>query len=170
MNDRVAPATRVEPSRMEAFMDIIDFLAPADAVTDVRAPDKARLLRDLARRAAAALDLPEHTIAEALLKREEVGSTGMGDGIALPHARIAGVKKPFGMLARLRQAIEFDAVDGKPVNLVFLLLVPATAQGEPLIALACAARALRNPEVLARLRAAAGAAELHAAITSVGTR
>jgi nitrogen PTS system EIIA component len=169
VSDRVVAATLAEASRMKAPMDIKDFLAPAEAVIDVRAPDKARLLCDLARHAAAALDLPEDTIAEALRKREEVGSTGMGDGIALPHARIAGVKKPFGMLFRLRQAIDFDAVDGKPVNLVFLLLVPATAQGEPLIALACAARALRNPEILARLRAAASAAELYAAILSAAT-
>ena len=151
-------------------VDIADFLAPACAIADVRAPDKTRLLQDLARRAAAVLELPEETIAEALLKREEVGSTGTGDGVALPHARIAQVKKPFGMLARLRQAIDFEAIDGKPVDLVFMLLTPANPPGEQLNTLACAARALRKPDVLARLRAAASAEELFAAITSAATR
>jgi PTS system nitrogen regulatory IIA component len=106
------------------------------------------------------LDVPEAKIADALFKCEEVGSTGTGDGVALPHARMADVKRPFGMLVRLRQAIDFDAGDGKPVNLVFLLLTPATSPGEQLNALACAARALRKPDVLLRLQTAARAEEL----------
>ncbi len=153
-----------------AKIDIGDFLTSTCAIVDVRAADKTRLLQDLARRAAAILDVPEDKIADALLKREEIGSTGTGDGIALPHARLAELKKPFGMLVRLRHTVDFDAVDGKPVNLVFLLLAPATTPGEQLNALACAARALRNPDVLIRLRAAASAEELYAAVTSVGTR
>jgi PTS system nitrogen regulatory IIA component len=153
-----------------AKIDIGDLLAPDCVIVDVRAPDKTRLLQDLARRAAAILDVPEEKIAEALLRREAVGSTGTGDGVALPHARLAEVKRPFGMLVRLRQAIDFAAVDGKPVNVVFLLLAPATSPGEQLNALACAARALRKPDVLERLQAAASAEELFAAITSGGTR
>ena len=153
-----------------AKMDIGDFLAPDCAIVDLRAPDKPRLLRDLAQRAAAILGLPEQTIADALLKREEIGSTGTGDGVALPHARLAELKKPFGMLVRLRQPVDFDAVDGKPVNLVFLLLAPATSPGDQLNALACAARALRKPDILIRLHTAATAADLFAAITSVATR
>jgi len=145
-------------------MDVKDFLAPADAAIDLRAPDKARLLQELARRAAAALKLPEAPIAQALARREEIGSTGTGDGVALPHARLPDVKKPFGMLFRLRQPIDFDAVDGKRVDVVFLLLLPTTAPGDHLNALACAARALRNPEVVRNLRAANSDAELHAAI------
>jgi len=153
-----------------AKIDIADFLAPDCAIIDVRAPDKTQLLQDLARRAGAVLDVPEEKIAEALLKREAVGSTGTGDGVALPHARLAAVKRPFGMLLRLRQAIDFDAVDGKPVNVVFLLLAPATSPGEQLNALACAARALRKPDVLMRLHTAASAPELFAAIASAGPR
>lgn len=149
-------------------MEIKDFLAPAGATIDVRAPDKTRLLRDLARRASAALGLPADGIAEALLKREEIGSTGMGDGIALPHARLAEIEKPFGLLVSLRQAIDFDAVDGKPVNIVFLVLAPARSQGEHLNALACASRALRNADVLSRMRAAASDAELYTVATSAG--
>jgi PTS system nitrogen regulatory IIA component len=154
---------------MAASMQVKDFLAPADAMVDLRAPDKARLLQELARRAAVVLDLPETAIAEALGKREEIGSTGTGEGVAVPHARLAGVKKPFGMIARLRQAVDFESVDGKPVDLVFLLLTPAGPQSEQLNALACAARALRVADVRRRLRAAASSADLYAAITSTGT-
>ncbi len=153
---------------MAASMHVKDFLAPTDTAVDVRAADKARLLQEIARRAAAALDLPEKTIVQALAKREEIGSTGTGAGIALPHARLADVTKPFGMLVRLRQAVDFDAVDGKPVDVVFLLLAPAGPQSEQLNALACAARALRNADVLRRLRSAANSADLYAAITSGG--
>jgi PTS system nitrogen regulatory IIA component len=163
------PRSRGAPTEaMADSMHVKDFLAPTDAVVDLRAADKARLLQELARRAAAALDLPEKTIAEALAKREEIGSTGTGDGVALPHARLADLKKPFGMLMRLRQAVDFDAVDGKPVDLVFLLLAPAAPQGEQLNALACAARALRTADALRRLRDATNGAQLYAAITSFG--
>ena len=157
-------AAKAIPARIA----IADFLAPGRVAIDVRATDKARLLQDLARRAAVILDARETTIAEALAKRENIGSTGTGDGVALPHARLADVKKPFGMLVRLRQAIEFESVDGKPVDLVFLLLIPAAVHGESLNALACAARALHKPDVLRRLRAATSDAEFYAAITSAG--
>ena len=90
--------------------------------------DKAGVLQELARRAGAALKIPAETISAALLKREQLGSTGMGDGIAIPHARVPGVKSPFGMLARLKQPVDFHAVDGQPVDLVFLLLAPASSQ------------------------------------------
>src|SRR5262245_55753495 len=122
-------------------MEIDDFLRPADVMIDVRAGDKARLLRDLAQRAAAQLGLDPDAVSAALLQREQLGSTGTGGGIALPHARLAGVKKPFALLARLAKAIEFDAIDGRPVDIVCLLLLPTDAQGEQLNALARAARA-----------------------------
>ncbi len=170
MSNAMTPPRPSAAGVTPAKIDIGDLLAPDCTIIDVRVPDKTRLLQDLARRAAAILDVPEEKIAEALLRREAVGSTGTGDGVALPHARLAEVKRPFGMLLRLRQAIDFDAVDGKPVELVFLLLTPATAPGEQLNALACAARALRKPDVLARLRTAASAEELFAAITSIATR
>jgi PTS system nitrogen regulatory IIA component len=142
-------------------MDIKDLLSPNDALVDVRAADKGRLLQELAERAAAALKLPADRIATELRKREELGSTGTGGGVAIPHARMAEVKRPFGTALRLRQPIDFDAIDGKPVDLVFLLLLPAAAAGEQLSALASVARKLRDPVSLRRLRQAADAAELH---------
>ncbi len=105
-------------------MEIKDFLSPVDAMIKVRAPDKTRLLQELAARAAATLNLDANLISIELLKREGLGSTGTGDGVAIPHARIPDLKKPFGTLVRLKHAIDFDSIDGKPVDIVFLLLLP----------------------------------------------
>ena len=104
--------------------------------------------------------LPEHIFAE-LFKREELGSTGVGGGVALPHARFHQISKPFGMFVRLRRPMDFDAVDAKPVDIVFLLLLPEGSDGEQLGALACIARKLRNPEITAALRGARDSAEMY---------
>ena len=133
-------------------MDIKEFLSPADALVDVRVPDKARLLQELAHRAATTLGLPADRISSELLKREKLGSTGIGGGIAIPHARIPGLKKPFGILVRLEQPIDFEAIDGQPVDLLFLLLLPLTSDKEQLSALASVARALRNSDLVRNLR------------------
>lgn len=144
-------------------MEIKDFLSPDDALIKIRAPDKTRLLQDLASRAASALNLDANLVSIEILKREALGSTGTGDGVAIPHARIPELKKPFGTLVRLRHAIDFDAIDGKPVDIIFLLLLPQ-AQGDPLNALASVARKLRDPESVRRLRNAADDTELYQAI------
>ncbi|HEY2754185.1 MAG TPA: PTS sugar transporter subunit IIA [Pseudolabrys sp.] len=142
-------------------MTLSDFLSPSNVLLQKRAADSRQLLHDLSQRAAACLGLDEAAIVAALLKREALGSTGMGNGVAIPHARLAPVKKPFGLLARLDQPIDFDAIDGRPVDLVFVLLLPATGEGEQLGALALVARRLRMPEVLERLRRARNTLELH---------
>ena len=146
-------------------MEIKDFLAPSQVLINRHASDKANLLDHLARRAAAALDLPHAMILSALLKREELGSTGTGNGIAVPHARLLGVSKPFGILARLNKAIDFDAIDGEPVEIVCLLLLP-TNSDEGQHALACAARVLRDAEVLQNLRRAADHTEAYRALVA----
>jgi PTS system nitrogen regulatory IIA component len=145
-------------------MDIKDFLSPDHALIDVRAADKAGLLQDLSSRAALALNLAVDRIAAELLKREELGTTGTGGGIALPHARMPEVTRPFGMLVRLKRPMDFDAIDSKPVDIVFLLLLPAAPEGDQVQALASVARKLRDPNSLQRLRGAADAAELYRAI------
>ena len=147
-------------------MQIADFLSPDDTLCDVRAADKDRLLRELTGRAANALRLDAAALADAIAQRERLGSTGMGDGIAIPHARIAGLSKPFGLLARLRRAIDFAAIDGQPVDIVFLLLLPSAARGEQLTALASVARRLRDAQVTADLRDAADGAALYRAIVA----
>ena len=146
-------------------MKIKELLSPSDVAIDFRAGDKAGLLRQLAARAAAALNLQADAVVSEIEKRDELGSTGLGGGISIPHARFREVKKPFGLLVRLSQPIEFEAIDGKPVDLVFLLLLPAASQLDQLNALAAVARKLRDADVLRKLRAANSGAELYSAVT-----
>ena len=108
-------------------MTIADFLSQSDVIVDVHAVDKAQLLRELSKRAAASTKLDRDTVSTAILKRESLGSTGTGGGIAIPHARFSNLKKPFGILARLNKAVDFEAIDSKPVDIVFLLLLPGAA-------------------------------------------
>src|SRR5713101_453735 len=147
-------------------MDIQDFLSPADAIVDVRAPDKVRLLRELSSRAASALELDADRISGDILKREELGSTGVGGGTAIPHARIQDLERPFGILARLRKAIEFNAIDSQPVDIVFLLLLPTAPESGQLNALASVARKLRNAETVRGLRRAGDNLELYRSIVT----
>jgi PTS system nitrogen regulatory IIA component len=147
-------------------MKISDFLSAADVTTDVAAPDKQKLLEELARRAGLAVDVLPALVLSELLKREELGSTGMGGGAALPHARFHQVDKPFGILVRLRKPIDFDAVDGKPVDTVVLLLLPDAPDGDRLGALACVARKLRDPAVMAALRRARDGTEIYRALSA----
>jgi PTS system nitrogen regulatory IIA component len=147
-------------------LDIKDFLAPADVIVDMRATDKEQLLLDLSRRGVAALGLDVELVTAEILKREELGSTGMGEGIAIPHARIPKLDRPFGILARLKKAIDFAAIDEKPVDLVFLLLLPGATEGDQLNALASVARMLRNPVTSSAIRAARNGAEAYEAIAT----
>jgi PTS system nitrogen regulatory IIA component len=135
-------------------MNIRDFLSANDVTIDVAPLNKQKLLLQLANKAGSRLRLPPDNIFTELSKREELGSTGVGDGVAIPHARFNQIDKPFGMLLRLRQPIEFGALDGKPIDIVFLLLLPESAKGEELSALACVARKLRNPAVTTAIRKA----------------
>jgi PTS system nitrogen regulatory IIA component len=112
------------------------------------------LLHDLAHRAALVLKVDDGIVFSALLKREELGSTGLGNGVAIPHVRLEHVKKPFGILARLKDPIDFDAIDGQPVDLVCLLLLSKENEQAQLSTLAAVARRFRRPEVLQELRRA----------------
>jgi PTS system nitrogen regulatory IIA component len=146
-------------------MEIRDFIAPEGAIHGLGARDKRQTLEELSRRAAAALGLDSAAILAPLLAREELGSTGVGRGIAIPHARIPGLTRPFGLLARLARAIDFAAIDERPVDLVCLLLTPASAAAAHLPALACLSRRLREPGVAERLRSARDQTGLYAIFT-----
>jgi len=147
-------------------MKISDFLSPTEVMADAAAADKQQLLQELSRQAGSILDvLPDHIFSE-LVKREELGSTGMGGGVAIPHARFHQVAKPFGILARLKKPIDFDAVDGNPVDIVFLLLLPEAPEGEQLGALACIARKLRDPPTMEALRSARAGADIYRTLTA----
>ena len=146
-------------------MEIKDVLVPSHVLINRHPSDKAHVLEDLAHRAGAALDLPPEAILGELLQREELGSTGVGNGVALPHVRLPGLTKPFVLLARLNKAINFDAVDGEPVDIVCLLLLPAGSEMAQ-HALACAARVLRDAEVLRHFRQAADHTEAYRALVA----
>src|SRR3974390_1648614 len=124
-------------------MQISDFLSRENVLFNARLGDKNELLEKLALAASTKISVPAGEILAELTNREKLGSTGLGDGIAVPHARLSSIIKPFGVFARLKQPIDFDAIDGKPVDIVFLLLLPPKTQSEPLRALACVARKLR---------------------------
>ena len=145
-------------------MEVADFVTPATVIVGLRAKDKHQLLDEIARRAAATLGLERAAILEPLLAREALGSTGVGRGIAIPHARIAGLPRLLGLLARLERPVDFTAIDDQPVDLVCLLLTPALA-AEHLPALACLSRRLREKAVADRLRAARDGAALYGALT-----
>ena len=145
-------------------MDIKEFLAPSDVFIGIRGSNKTQILEDLCRRAASTLKVDANKITADILKREELGSTGIGGGVAIPHARIADVKKPFGLLARLKSVIEFDAIDSQPVDLVFLLLLPTAPAGEQLNALALVARRLRDADGVRNARRAMDPSGLYAAV------
>jgi nitrogen PTS system EIIA component len=147
-------------------MKIEDFLSPADVIVGQPALEKGQLLKALSQRVAASVRLTPGKITDALLKREKLGSTGVGNGIAIPHARLSDVQRPVGILALLKKPIAFEAVDGGPVDIVFLLLAPPVPAADQLNALACIARTLRDPAVLSDLRLATDSAEAFRAITA----
>ena len=135
-------------------MDFEDICQIVDTVIDLPVHSKRALLHDLAHRATLVLKVDDDTVSSALLKREELGSTGVGNGVAIPHVRLEQVKKPFSIMARLKHPIDFDSIDGQPVELVYLLLLSKEKEQAQLNALAAVARRLRTPELLEQLRRA----------------
>src|SRR3974377_2210330 len=133
-------------------MKISDFLSPKDVLIDIRAANKQQLLEQLCGKAAANVPVTTDDILVHLLKREGLGSTGVGNGVAIPHARFEALAKPVGLLARLRQPIDFDAIDSQPVDLVFVLLLSTKNESEQLGALAAVARKLRSSGDLEKCR------------------
>lgn len=146
-------------------MDLSHILQTSNCRVNQRFADKAACLGELARRAAATLRVPPASVLAALNHREALGSTGLGNGIALPHAKLAGITTPYLAVTRLREAIGFDAVDDRPVDVVCVLLTSPTEPGGQLNVLACIARRLRDPIVLGSIRSAKDAMALHAALT-----
>ncbi|MGH6817160.1 MAG: PTS sugar transporter subunit IIA [Methylovirgula sp.] len=133
-------------------MDIAELLPEDHMVVSLRVGDKAQLLQELARRAAAASNVSQKQILTALEAREKLGSTGLGQGFALPHARIEGLDRFIGLFATLVRPIAYDAVDEKPVDLIFLLLIPAGAGSEPIPIMAAISRRIRDQDFTYRLR------------------
>jgi nitrogen PTS system EIIA component len=147
-------------------MEIREFLDRADVIPQLFSTDKTQALRELSRRASAALDIPQETIIAAISAREKLGSTGLGQGFALPHARIDGLTRFYGLFARLGRPIPFEAADEKPVDLIFFLLIPANSVVNYVTVLASIARRIRDQDIAKRLRLANDPAVLHALLAS----
>jgi nitrogen PTS system EIIA component len=134
-------------------MQLTDLLTPKAVVTSLKATSKKQLLLELSERAAEVSGLPAREIFDALLQRERLGSTGIGEGVAIPHGKLGKLKNIFGIFARLERPVDFEALDNAPVDLVFALITPESAGADHLKALACAARMLRDPAMVATIRA-----------------
>ncbi len=145
-------------------MRLTDLLTPKAVVTSLKATSKKQLLLELSEKAAELSGLPSREIFDALLQRERLGSTGIGDGVAIPHGKLNKLKNIFGILARLERPIDFEALDSAPVDLVFLLITPESSGADHLKALACAARMLRDPAMVATIRATRDPAALYSLI------
>jgi nitrogen PTS system EIIA component len=139
--------------------DLVDRGAIAPRVT---APGKRQALSVIAEIAARSFRLKPGEVLDALLEREAVGSTGVGYGVAVPHARLAGLTRLRGVFVRLEAPVEFEAVDDRPVDLLFALFAPPDASGEHLRALARVSRILRQADLREQLRKAHGADAIHA--------
>ncbi|HTI81354.1 MAG TPA: PTS sugar transporter subunit IIA [Acetobacteraceae bacterium] len=147
-------------------MKIGDLIGPDRVVFGLRVPDKVQLLQDLAGRAAMALSVDRRKIFDALLARENLGSTGLGKGFALPHARMEGLGQAYALFVRLARQIDFASIDERPIDLAILLLTPANGANDHLATLAALSRPLRDDVFVQRLRTAPDAAALHRLLAS----
>ena len=150
-------------------MDIADLITPAAVVARLRVSSKKQLLQELAKRAAEFSGCAERQIFDVLLERERLGSTGVGNGIAIPHGRLPGLQRLHGLFVRVDPSVDFDAVDEQPVDLVFLLLAPEGAGADHLKALARVSRLLRDRQICEKLRGAESADALYALLTEAQT-
>ncbi len=132
---------------------------------DLRISSKKQLLQHMAQSAAKLADLDARAVFEAVMDREHLGTTGVGSGVAIPHAHIEGLDHIMGVFARLTPGLDFESVDGHPVDLVFLLLAPVSAGADHLQALAHISRLLRKEEMRTALRQAPGVKALHALLS-----
>lgn len=151
------------------IMSLNDLLLPAAVIPALRANGKKQLLQELATKAEMLSGIPSREVFDALLQRERLGSTGIGNGIGIPHCKFPALGKLVGVFARLERPVDFEALDGQPVDLVFLLMAPESAGADHLKGLARVARALRNAATTAKLRGTRDAAALHAILTESET-
>jgi PTS system nitrogen regulatory IIA component len=147
-------------------MDLGDLLTSESVLPSLQAQSKKQALQEVCAAAARQTGLGEGEILDTILQRERLGSTGVGQGVAIPHGKLAKLDRLVGVFARLSKPVEFDSLDDQPVDLVFTLLAPEGAGADHLKALARIARVLRDPGVAQKLRAASDASELFAVLTT----
>ena len=146
-------------------MTLDQIIDDQSVLASVKAQNKKQLLLELAQALAARTAIDHRIIFETLLTREKLGSTGIGQGIAIPHGKVPTLARVYGLFARLATPIDFESVDGQPVDLVFVLLAPEHAGADHLKALAKISRLLRDPAVVAKLRGTGEADSLYAILT-----
>ena len=151
-------------------MALADLLVQDAVLPALKANSKKQLLQLLAERAASITGLPEREIFDTILQRERLGSTGVGNGIAIPHGKLPGVRHITGVFARLESPVDFEALDDQPVDLVFLLLAPEGAGADHLKALARIARVLRDADTVAKVRGTRDAQAIRALLSDTHSR
>jgi PTS system nitrogen regulatory IIA component len=149
------------------MMDLSDLIDAQAILPALKANSKKQLLQMLAEKASELTDIPEREIFDTILQRERLGSTGVGNGIAIPHGKLPGIKEITGVFARLEQPVDFESLDDQPVDLVFLLLAPEGAGADHLKALSRIARVLRDPDTVAKIRGTKDATAIHSFLSEV---
>jgi PTS system nitrogen regulatory IIA component len=162
---RQAPDDGAAIRKCEQDMEIADLLTPNAVIPGLRSGSKKQSLQDLAKIAAQITGVDERQIFEVLLERERLGTTGVGNGIAIPHGKLAGLDRLYGVFARLDKPIDFEAMDEQPVDLMFLLLAPEGAGADHLKALARVSRQLRDGAFCDKLRGSDSRDALYALLT-----
>jgi PTS system nitrogen regulatory IIA component len=162
----LAPAFRIPDP---FHMPLTDLVAPQAVIPALKVNSKKQAIHELAARAAELTGQSEREILEILQQREKLGSTGIGNGIAIPHGKLPKLERLFGLFARLDRPIEFEALDGQPVDLIFLLLAPESAGADHLKALARVARLMRTPDTAKMLRDSRDAEAIYAVLTRTAT-
>ena len=150
-------------------MEIADLVSVDGVVANLKVSSKKQILQELAQRAAVLTGLHERAIFDTLLERERLGTTGVGVGIAIPHGKLTDLDHIYGLFARLAQPVDFEAIDDQPVDLIFLLLAPASAGADHLKALARVSRLLRDKAVCEKLRGSDTPEAIYALLTDSAT-
>ena len=145
-------------------MKLSEIMSEKSIFLGLKSNSKRQLLQDMASKAAEITGINERTIGDAVLERENLGSTGFGEGTALPHGRFEGLDKVYGFFAKLSSPVDFEAIDGKPVDLVFMLLSPEDNGADHLTALAQASRLLKDENIRSKLRQMNSSQEIKALI------
>ena len=150
-------------------MDIVNLLSTDGVIAKLHATSKKQSLQELAKHASAITGLHERTVFDVLVERERLGTTGVGNGIAIPHGKLPGIDRLHGLFARLETPIDFDSIDEQPVDLIFMLLAPEDAGADHLKALARVSRLLRDKAMCEKLRGSDRPEALFALLTETAT-
>ena len=148
-------------------MDINEIIDPDGVLANLKPSSKKQLLQELAEAGALRTGIESHAIFESLLEREKLGSTGVGNGGAIPHAKLTGMDRMVGVFAHLNKPVAFEAVDDQPVDIVFMLLAPVGSGADHLKALSRVARILRNQSTLSSIRSSTDPDAIYSLLTSL---